>query len=100
LTEQYPDRKNTSVSGGEDERQSARAALKNLVLTLRRIDLAVAEGRTAEAAAEFRNYRYLTAAAVPALLARAQPWSLFNPAVHDSHYEALRQVLQSRHVLQ
>jgi cytochrome c peroxidase len=100
LTEQYPDRKNTSVSGGEGERQSARAALKNLVLTLRRIDLAVAEGRTAEAAAEFRNYRNLTAAAVPAMLARAQPWSLFNPVVHDSHYEALRQVLQSRHVAQ
>ena len=100
LTEQYPDRKNTSVSGGEDERLGARAALKNLVLTLRRIDLAVAEGRTTDAAAEFRNYRNLTAAAVPAMLARAQPWSLFDPAVHDSHYGALRQVLQSRHVSQ
>jgi cytochrome c peroxidase len=100
LTEQYPDRKNTSVSGGEDERLGARAVLKNLVLALRRIDLAVAEGRTVEAAAEFRNYRNLTAAAVPAMLARAQPWSLFNPAVHDSHYEALRQVMQSRHVSQ
>jgi cytochrome c peroxidase len=100
LTEQYPDRKNTSVSGGEDERLGARVALKNLVLTLRRIDLAVAEGRTTDAAAEFRNYRNLTAAAVPAMLARAQPWSLFDPAVHDSHYGALRQVLQSRHVSQ
>jgi hypothetical protein len=40
----------------------------------------------------------LTAAAVPALLAGAQPWSLFNPAVHDSHYAALRQVLQSKHM--
>ena len=88
------------MSGGEDERLGARAALKNLVLTLRRIDLAVAEGRTTDAAAEFRNYRNLTAAAVPAMLARAQPWSLFDPAVHDSHYGALRQVLQSRHVSQ
>jgi hypothetical protein len=100
LTEQYPDRKNTSVSGGEDERLGARSVLKNLVLTLRRIDLAVAEGRTADAALEFRNYRNLTAAAVPAILARAQPWSLFNPDVHDSHYEALRRVMQSRHVSQ
>jgi cytochrome c peroxidase len=100
LTEQYPDRKNTSVSGGEDERLEARAVLKNLVLTLRRIDLAVAEGRTADAATEFRNYRNLTAAAVPAMLARAQPWSLFDPAVHDSHYEALRHVMQSRRVSQ
>jgi hypothetical protein len=49
---------------------------------------------------EFRNYRNLTAAAVPAILARAQPWSLFNPDVHDSHYEALRRVMQSRHVSQ
>ena len=100
LTEQYPDRKNTSVSGGEDERLMARNTLKSLVLTLRRIDLAVAEGRTADAAMEFRNYRSLTAAAVPAILARAQPWSLFDPAVHDSHYGALRQVMQSRHVSQ
>jgi len=98
LTERYPDRKNTSVSGGEQERGLARTALKNMVLILRRIDIASAEDRFTDAAAEYRNYRYLMAAAVPALLARAEPWSLFNPAVHDAHYAALRQVLQSRHV--
>jgi cytochrome c peroxidase len=98
LTEQYPDRKNTSVSGGEQQRVLARAALKELVLTLRRIDMAVADGRGSDAAADYRNYRYLMAAAVPALLASAEPWSLFNPAVHDSHYAALRQVMQSKHL--
>jgi cytochrome c peroxidase len=98
LTEQYPDRKNTSVVGGEQQRITARSALKELVLTLRRIDMAVAEGRTDDAAADFKNYRYLMAAAVPAVLAGAEPWSLFNPTVHDSHYAALRQVLQSKHV--
>jgi hypothetical protein len=98
LTERYPDRKNTSVSGGEQERVLARNALKELVLILRRIDMAVAEGRTADASADYRNYRYLMAAAVPALLAGAEPWSLFNPAVHDSHYAALRQVMQSKHM--
>jgi cytochrome c peroxidase len=98
LTEQYPDRKNTSVSGGEQQRVLARTALKELVLTLRRIDMAVADGRTTDAAADYRNYRYLMAAAVPALLASAEPWSLFNSAVHDSHYAALRQVMQSKHV--
>jgi cytochrome c peroxidase len=98
LTEQYPDRKNTSVTGGEQQRVLARNALKELVLTLRRIDMAVADGRTAEAASDYRNYRYLMAAAVPSLLASAQPWSLFNPSVHDSHYAALRQVLQSKHM--
>ena len=98
LTEQYPDRKNTSVSGGEQQRVLARTALKELVLTLRRIDMATADGRSSDAAADYKNYRYLMAAAVPALLASAEPWSLFNPAVHDSHYAALRQVMQSKHV--
>ncbi len=68
LTEQYPDRKNTSVSGGEQERMRARATLKQIVLTLRQINMAVAEGRTADAAADFKNYRNLMLAAVPALL--------------------------------
>ena len=98
LTEQFPDRKNTSVSGGEQERVYARSALKELVLTLRQIDIAVAEGRTSDATTDYRNYRYLMVAAVPSLLGRAQPWSLFNPAVHDAHYAALRKVMQSKHV--
>jgi cytochrome c peroxidase len=100
LTEQYPDRKDTSVSGGEPQRSSARAALKEVVLLLRRIDIAVGEGRTADAATDYRNYRYLMAAAVPSLLASAEPWSLFNSIVHDQHYGALRQVMQSKHVSQ
>ena len=65
---------------------------------LRRIDMAAAEGRSSDAAIEYKNYRNLMAAAVPALLASAEPWSLFNPEVHDSHYAALRQVMQSRHM--
>jgi len=97
LTERYPDRKNTSVSGGEQERVLVRNVLKELVLTLRRVDVAVAEGRIPDAAADFRNYRNLMVAAVPAMLAGAEPWSLFNPAVHDSHYAALLQVMRSRH---
>ena len=97
LTERYPDRKNTSVSGGEVERSRARMALKEVVLTLRRIDMAVAEGRINDASADYKTYRYLMAAAVPVLLASAEPWSLFNPAVHDQHYGALRQVMQSKH---
>lgn len=100
LTERYPDRKDTSISGGEQERSLARTALKEVVLTLRRIDMAVAEGRINDASADYRLYRNLVAAAVPALLARAEPWSLFNPTVHDQHYGALRQVMQSRHLAQ
>jgi len=100
LTERYPDRKDTSVSGGEEQRANARAALKEIVLLLRRIDMAVGEGRTADAAADYRNYRHLMAAAIPSLLASAERWSLFNATVHDRHYEALRQVMQSRHMSQ
>ncbi len=100
LTEQYPDRKETIVSGGEQQRSQARMALKEVVLTLRRIDMAMSEGRISDAAADYKIYRSLMAAAVPALLASAQPWSLFNPAVHDQHYGALRQVMQSRHTSQ
>jgi cytochrome c peroxidase len=100
LTDRYPDRKNTSVSGGEQQRSQARTALKEVVLTLRRIDMAVTDGRIDEASADYKNYRYLMAAAVPALLAAAEPWSLFNTTVHDRHYGALFQVMQSRHTPQ
>jgi hypothetical protein len=98
LTERYPDRKDTSVAGGEQERTNARAALKEVVLLLRRIDMAVGEGRTSDAAADYRTYRSLMFAAVPSLLASAERWSLFNVTVHDRHYEALSQVMQSRHM--
>jgi hypothetical protein len=96
LIEHYPDRKNTVVSGGEQERALARSALKELVLSLRRMDAAVADGRASDAAAEYRGYHDLLWAAVPAVLARASPWSLFNKPVHDRHYAALRAVMQSK----
>jgi cytochrome c peroxidase len=100
LTERYPDRKDTSVAGGDQERANARAALKEVVLLLRRIDMAVGEGRTADAGADYLSYRSLMAAAIPSLLANAERWSLFNTSVHDRHYGALRQVMQSKHMSQ
>jgi hypothetical protein len=96
LTEQYPDRKTPSCQVASSN-ACWRATVKELVLTLRRIDMAVAGGRIPDATTEFRNYRYLMAAAVPALLSSAEPWSLFNQHVHDQHYSALRQVMQSKH---
>jgi hypothetical protein len=39
--------------------------------------------------------RKLTFAAVPIVVKKAQPWSLFNPAVHDAHFAELRRLLQS-----
>lgn len=95
LIEQFPDYKDSSVAGGQQERRHARSALKDLVLRLSRIDLAASVGRFDEAASEYRNYRNLSLGAVPALLSAAQPWSLFNPTVHDAHYAALREMLSS-----
>jgi di-heme cytochrome c peroxidase len=95
MTEQFPDHKDPSVTGGREQRQHARSALKDLVLRLSRIELAASAGEFDEAAAEYQNFRNLSVAAVPRLLASALRWSLFNPQVHDAHYGALRQMLQT-----
>ena len=95
LVEQFPSLKDTTVEGGSEERLSARKELKNLVLMVRRIGVAAAAGHFDEAVAEYQNYRKLTFAAVPIVLKAAEPWSLFNPAVHNAHFAELRQLLQS-----
>ncbi len=95
LTEQFPDRKDTTVSGGKEERNLARAVLKELVLDLRRLDDAAAEERFDDADAEYTKYKKMMVAAAPTLLKKAEPWSLFNPAVHDAHYAAMKQLLQT-----
>src|SRR3984885_7943012 len=95
LTEQFPDHKDPTVTGGQEERRRARAALKDLVLRLSRIDLAASAGQFDAALVEYRNFRNLSLAAVPNLLRAAQPWSLFNAAVRDAHYGALQQMLQT-----
>jgi cytochrome c peroxidase len=94
LAEQFPDLKDASVAGGIEERKLARSALKQVVLSLRRADLAATGGQFDDAAAAYDNVRKLMAAAVPALLAKAEPWSLFNPSVHETHYAILRQLFK------
>jgi hypothetical protein len=96
LTERVPDRRNTVVSGGENERSLARMALKEVVLILRRISVDAADGRYSDAASEYRNYNRFMNAGIPAIVGNAERWSLFNPAVHDAHYAALRQLLESK----
>jgi hypothetical protein len=95
LVEQFPDLKDTTVEGGVAERLAARNALKNLVLMVRLIGVDAAAERYDEAAAEYQNYRKLTFAAVPIVVKKAEPWSLFNPTVHKAHFDELRQLLQS-----
>jgi hypothetical protein len=80
------------VSGGREERRIARAALKDLVLCLRRVGLAANRGGFDEAANEYISFRKLTLSAVPLALQNAERWSLFEPAIHDAHYAALRQI--------
>ncbi len=95
LVEQFPGVKDTAADGGVAERLAARQALKNLVLLIRLIGVDAAAGRYDEAAAEYRNYRKLAAAEVPIIVKKAQPWSLFNPAVHKAHFDELRKLLRS-----
>jgi len=94
LAEQFPDRRDTAVVGGREQRRVARTALKELVLSLRRVGVAASAERFDEAEAEYRKYCNLIFAAVPTLLKTAEPWSLFSPPVHDSHYAAMRQLLK------
>jgi cytochrome c peroxidase len=94
LAEQFPDRRDTAVEGGREQRRIARTALKELVLSLRRIGVAATAERFDEAEAEYRKYCNLIFAAVPMLLKTAEPWSLFSPPVHDAHYAAMRQLLK------
>lgn len=94
LTERIPDRRDAAVSGGEKERNLARMALKEVVLILRRISVDSADGNYKDAAGEYRNYNRFMTAAVPAIVGNAEKWSLFNPAIHDAHYSALRQLLK------
>ena len=86
--------KNTSVSGGWDERRLARAPLKELVLCLRRIGLAGSVGHFDEAATEYANFRKMLSSA-PVTLENAEPWSLFNPTIHEAHYSALRKMYEA-----
>jgi len=95
LLERIPDHRNTTVAEGLQERRQARMAVKELVVRLRRIDLAVAAGRSDEASAEFQDFNGLAHFEVPATLKKAEPWSLFNVGVHGAHYDALRQMLKS-----
>jgi hypothetical protein len=96
LIEQFPDHRDSTIAGGQAERQRARSILKDMVLNLSRVELAVTAGNFDDAAAELSNYRYKTSAGVGAALRAAEPWSLFNQKIHDAHYDALRQMEMPR----
>jgi cytochrome c peroxidase len=98
MTEEFPDRKDTSVSDGWKQRAQARAGLKELVLAMRRIGVAAGDGEFDKAAEGLAQYRDALQTTQPQLQA-ALPWSLFNPAIRQAHYAALRQTLVVGHAL-
>ena len=59
------------------------ALVVRLTQILRRVGDAAAAGRFAAAAAEYHNDRKPNAAAVPAVLHAAEPWSAFNAATRQ-----------------
>jgi cytochrome c peroxidase len=95
LTEQFPDHRDPSVAGGRAQLSRARLVLKDLVMRMSRIELAASAGQFDDAASEYSTFRNLLIAAAPRLLMAALPWSLFDPAVHDAHYGALRHMVQT-----
>jgi cytochrome c peroxidase len=95
LADYFPDQGDPGVSGGENERDLARKNLKEAVAILERVGSNAAGGKYDDAAREYQNYNHLIAVGVQPAVGRAEPWSLFNPAVHDAHYAALRRQLES-----
>jgi Di-haem cytochrome c peroxidase len=93
LTEKFPEPKDTSVSGGFEQRAKARVALKGLVLSLREIAVAVREGRFDEATAGLALYREKMTATIAAM-ERARQWSLFDRQLHDAHFAAVSQLYE------
>lgn len=94
LVEKFPGPLDSTVSGGQAQRAAARAALKGLVLQLRMVERDASDGKFEEAATAYTAYAAsLSKIAEP--LKSAESWSLFNPAVHDAHYAALRQMVET-----
>jgi cytochrome c peroxidase len=88
LTEKFPEPKDASVSGGLEQRAKARVALKELVLSLRELAVAVQDGRFDAAAAGLTRYREKMTSTVAAMQA-ARQWSLFDRPLHDTHFAAV-----------
>jgi mono/diheme cytochrome c family protein len=96
LVDDIPDLRDNTVSGGEKQRNLSRMALKEVVLILRRMEIAADTGNYEDVAKEYRTYNRFMTAAVPTIVGQTEQWTLLNPAVHDAHYAALRQLLNEK----
>jgi cytochrome c peroxidase len=95
LTEQFPDHRNTTVTGALVERRMARAAAKDVVISLRRIGMAVSADDFDAAAAEYKTYYGATFTRAMPLLRGTEPWSLFNPALREAHNAERRRLMRT-----
>ncbi len=93
LGEAVPAATDPSVGGGFAERRKARGAVSGLVLTLRRIAMAAESDDFAGAAEAYADYGN-QAVATGADLKVAAAWSLFNPAVRQAHFAALKRLAE------
>jgi di-heme cytochrome c peroxidase len=82
LADHYPESSDPAAPNGNHELALARASIATLMQILQRVGAAVAAGRDSEATGEYLNYRKLSFASAPLALQTAEPWSLFNPAIH------------------
>jgi Di-haem cytochrome c peroxidase len=94
LTEQFPERKNSIVTAGAEERIRARDALKYVVLSVHQIGSAIRNNDFDEAAEALGRSRTMLTAAVPVLQA-SESWSLFDRQIHDSHFAAVRRLYRT-----
>jgi hypothetical protein len=88
LGESFPPAKDSSISKGLRERMQARDAVRNMVLTLRRVAMAAQAGNFDDAARAYADYRK-DAGEAGRILKVAEPFSLFNQPVREAHFKAL-----------
>jgi hypothetical protein len=94
LTEQFPERKNSIVTGGAEERIRARGVLKYLVLSMHQIGSAMQSNNFDVAAEALARSHAMLKATVPVLHA-GEPWSLFDRQIHDAHFAAVRRLYRT-----
>lgn len=95
LVEQFPDHRDATVTGDVVERRMARAAAKEVVISLRRIALASTADDLAGAATEYKTFHVLAFSKAMPLLSGTEPWSLFNPALRTAHDAERRRLLRA-----
>lgn len=81
LADHYPQPASPAAPGA-NEISLARATLAALIQRLTQVRTEVAAGHFDQAAGAWLSYRKLTLAAAPQSLQAAQPWSLYDPALH------------------